>query len=177
MLTLKERTARIGLETDEFEDIVIFGSNFVIIDFSGFCYHSGGIELLEEYIAKNGGTVRKSTVKNTDYAIICPVAYTSTANYKKPADDYEKALTLKKAGKAIKIISDLDFYVHFKLFSKLRVDNKLRLAELYLNGDKRFDEKTAAKIQKFIDEKKGTWTYKEYFEKSMKEYTAPLYDK
>ena len=86
MLNLKSRVDKIDVLHDEVETITVVGRNFAIIDFSGFCYHSGGLALLEEFIAKNGGIVRKSVVKNTDYVIICPVAYKSTGNYKKPAD-------------------------------------------------------------------------------------------
>ena len=83
MLNLKSRADRILFEADAVEEIVIAGKNFVVVDFSGFCYHSGGQELLEEYITKNGGIVRKSAVKNIDYVIVCPVRYKATANYKR----------------------------------------------------------------------------------------------
>lgn len=177
MLNLKSRADRILFEADAVEEIVIAGKNFVVVDFSGFCYHSGGQELLEEYITKNGGIVRKSAVKNIDYVIVCPVRYKATANYKKPFDNYEKAQALKKSGKEVVFISDLDFFVYFKLFAKLRVENKLRVADVYLSNKAEVDEKTAQKIEKFITEKKDTFKYKEYFDQPMGEYTGPYYDK
>lgn len=176
MLTFKSRADRIEIATDDVDAIKIAGKNFVIIDFSGFCYHSGGKALLEEYITKNGGVVRKSAVKSTDYAIVCPVAYKYTANYKKPAEDYLKVLSLKKGGKDVWVLSDLDFFIYFDLFSKLRVDNKLRVADVYLNGYTGFSDKAAQRIEKFIKEKQDTYKYKEYFEQPMQSSIEPLYD-
>ena len=177
MLNLKSRVDRINVACDEFDSITVAGKNYAIIDFSGFCYHSGGLALLEEFITKNGGIVRKSVVKNTDYVVICPVAYKATGNYKKPADDYQKAIELKNSGKPVSFISDLDFFVYFKLFSKLRVENKLRVADVYLAGCAEFDDKEKQKIEKFIAEKKTTFKYREYFEQSMDDYTKPIYDR
>ena len=85
-------------------------------------------------------------------------------------------MSLKKGGKDVWVLSDLDFFIYFDLFSKLRVDNKLRVADVYLHGYTGFSDKAAQRIEKFIKEKQDTYKYKEYFEQPMQSSIEPLYD-
>ena len=80
--------------------------------------------------------------------ILCPIKEGYIP--KKWADQYEKALALKKAGQDIIFLTDVDFFVKFDLFSKLKIDNKLRVAYAYLDHTHTFGQKAARKIEKFI---------------------------
>ena len=128
--------------------MTIAGKNFSFLDLTGFAIYHSNLQLVEEYITQNGGTFRQTVVRSTDHVIICPVK--DLYVIKKVADQYEKALALKKAGADIRFLTDVDFYFHFKLFSKLKIDDKLRVVYAYLNDTHTFDAKTAQKIRKFI---------------------------
>lgn len=142
------RYLNLRIPVDPYEDMTIAGKNFSFLDLSGFACHQSNLQLVEEYITQNGGTFRQTVVKNTDYVIVCPVKESYIV--KKVADQYEKALALKKTGVDIRFLTDVDFYIHFKLFPKLKIDDKLRVAYAYLNNTHAFDAKTAQKIRKFI---------------------------
>ena len=142
------RCLNLRIPVDPCEDMTIAGKNFSFLDLGGFACHQSNLHLVEEYITQNGGTFRRTVVKNTDYVIICPVK--DLYVIKKEADQYEKALVLKEAGANIHFLTDIDFYVHFKMFPKLKIDDKLRVAYAYLNNTHTFDAKTAQKIRKFI---------------------------
>ena len=75
-------------------DIVFAGKNFVLTTIS-----YGNEKPITDIITKMGGTVRSSTVKDTDYVI-----YGDTVSSK-----YKKAIELKVKGRNIVFISEAEF--------------------------------------------------------------------